>query len=610
MNEQLNKKIHCSICSKLYTNLSGHLKAHKISPSDYRKKHGETSYKRYVIQKINKLFIRRRSRWTIGYWYTNESGDSSWSYRTNDKDNIKEKNHFYDRNLKDVDIAGHLNFKYVIGILPQKGKTHFLCFDIDGKTSTPCEDAKKVTLLLIADLTNYFDKKDIHVVFSGGKGYHIWLIFKKEISIETLLNFAKYITAWNNNNTEVNIEFRPESNNGKTIKLPLGKHLDTLNFCPFVDTTTLEPVPNSYEYLMSIQETSLIDFSQFIIPSQNNTEFIPSKISHKIPATYDSVNEIYQNGLPNLGMRNEATYLIAILLKDKYNYTQDEAIQRLADWTQGEYNANRTKDDAEKSKYDIISTVKNVYKNDHKLLDSIELTPFEKSLIPLASFHLPKKTFREKEYAKRLETCYYHILKLGKMWNKKGYFFISKKYLCLQMNCDKSTINRYIKKLTSNSLLFEAVKGLDKKKYYEKLKEAAAPHMHIKTFNEFFINQPKPNKGYNSLFYLPIFDKPKKQKEYIRCLEISPSLKTMNAIRLFNCAKFIVSSYRMHDTFFFHNIIFKEKTTKKILQEYRRYRKIALNILTANKNEEFVFFKKLVLITTHALQSTQTNPFE
>ena len=83
MNQQLEKKILCSICNKSFKNLGQHLRAHKISSDEYRRRYGETSYQRMIINKINKLFVSERSKWVCGY-YINKGDQLTGGYRTYD----------------------------------------------------------------------------------------------------------------------------------------------------------------------------------------------------------------------------------------------------------------------------------------------------------------------------------------------------------------------------------------------------------------------------------------------------------------------------------------------------------------------------------------------
>lgn len=527
MNNQLKRKIHCSICNKPYFNLANHIKTHRITVNEYREKFGETSYKRIIIQKINRLFITTRHKWISGYSYL-ENGDLKTSYRTNKKDRAGENTHLNDRYLNDTDISRHLDFKHVVGIFPPPKFTSFFCFDIDGKEGEkPYELAKSITLDVIDELKHYFNEKDIHVVFSGNKGYHVWLFFNRTIETKDVLAFAKMIASFNAGNIEVEIEFRPESNDGKAIKLPLGKHIKTGSFCGFVDKKTLEPVKNSYEYLMSIEKSTPIYFKMFIseekvikkerkvLGEKRNSEQLDYNFSD-----YDSeyIDNIYKNGLPHQGTRNHYMFPITILLKDKYKLTLDQAIEELIVFTDCEYQAERTKDDAKKSKSSIEKTVANVYSKDLHLLSDQKLNNFEESLISLSTIYLSKNNKREREYSERIEECFREVLKLGKTWHINGFFFISTPYLAHRLGCDERTIQRYLKHLSKTFLIFRAIEGVNNHLLYEEMKKAAEPYCkQVPEFKVWFDKQNKPAKGYNSLYFCP-FIIPNKRGEYRQTL--------------------------------------------------------------------------------------------
>ena len=499
----------------MFKNLGTHLKAHKISSINYKKKYGEISYKNEIINKMKDLFIIKRSKWLMGYRFFNENNEFEGRYRTNDSTkSILNKTKFLDRPLTDKDISKHLELKHIIGTYFPKGFTRIFCFDVDGKgTSEPYKLAQPIVLDIIGELKKYIAEDNIHVVFSGNKGYHIWLFFDELVKISEILNFAQEITKWNVGNVEVGIDLRPESNDGKAVKLPLGKHINTGEFCPFVDKNTFQPVEDSYEYLLKITKIKPIDFKPFarkekiaIEKSKNNKNSLGKSSnlyeSYELEASF--VDSIYKNGLPGFGHRHHYTFLLAMHLKDAYIMDKDSVINVLMEWTENEFKAGRTQDNAQKSSADIISTVENVFTKNLSLHSSRELNEFEKSIISIATSHLPKNTIRQKLYAEKLQRCFEVILRIAKSGNINGFFFLSKPLLAKEIGCDKRTITRYLDKLLKSLLFFCAVKGASYEDFYDEMVEAAALYSENKNFFEWFQGLKPPTKGYSSLYYCPV----------------------------------------------------------------------------------------------------------
>ena len=102
--------------------------------------------------------------------------------------------------------------------------------------------------------------EDIHVWYSGCKGYHVDLYFDGLIKEQKLNNF--YYEVLNQMGETIHrIEKRPTS--GLGVKLPLGIHLKTGDFCCYVDNQTLEPL--AIDYFLAIEPLSLSEFQENIL---------------------------------------------------------------------------------------------------------------------------------------------------------------------------------------------------------------------------------------------------------------------------------------------------------------------------------------------------------
>ena len=595
MNKQLEKEIPCSICYKKYKNIANHIRKHEISAEEYRKKYGETTYTRIIIKKINKLFVSERSKWLCGY-YAKKEDQLSGGYRTYDSQKAINGKYAFNDKLNDSHISRHLRFEHLVGVFFPKGHTSMFCFDVDvqgeGNSYTL---AQPIVSNIVNELAKYFSTKDIHVVFSGQKGYHIWLFFSCAVRTWEILSFAQSITKWNKGNCDVNIEFRPESDDSRSIKLPLGQHVKTRKFCCFVDKETFKPVENSYEYLMTIQQIIPIDFFKFVDKDQPRNRVVDYTYHPKqnLEFNEEQIDKVYKMGLPRLGTRNYYTFFIAILLKEKYGLSQDEAVSELMNWTENEFQNYRTKDNAVQSQGDILGTVKNVYEKGYLLFGSIKLTAFEESIIPFITIKSKKITQRDQELCQRKEECFRQILILGKFWNRRGFFFISKPYLAKKLGCSERTITTYLEEFSRSCLIFRPVLGKNKKEFYEEMCAAAEPYMKIPVFKEWFENQQQPKEGYNSLYYFPFFSN-KLKKEYNNILDIS-DLNYQN-LALFGAAKCWIACGDGEDVLFKYNMIIEGKRRADLseLKEFIKQRKNIRNKRGCQAKDEYETFTEVI----------------
>lgn len=160
-------------------------------------------------------------------------------------------------------IKEHLQRKKTYGVLldSKTGLTKFMTFDVD--IANNLSEALIVTRDLYKLLTNYYglNKKDVHISFSGSKGYHVDLFFNEVVDYKSLLPFYEEVLQVLNE-TKQRIEFRPS---GAGVKLPLSINQKTGNYCYFVDPDTFRPVEDSIKYLLSIEQMDYQDFKEFIL---------------------------------------------------------------------------------------------------------------------------------------------------------------------------------------------------------------------------------------------------------------------------------------------------------------------------------------------------------
>ena len=154
--------------------------------------------------------------------------------------------------LNDFNIKDHLMHKRTYGIYVNK-VTKFVAFDIDGCTLS---NAGHIKHLLINCLTNLgFEREYIFTVFSGSKGYHVYLFFEEpyHVNIVNIMQSAiinKLEASFKISKGWGHIEIRPTQSLG--IKLPLGINHKSGKTCWFCDKFD-KPI-ESYDVLFHLKK--------------------------------------------------------------------------------------------------------------------------------------------------------------------------------------------------------------------------------------------------------------------------------------------------------------------------------------------------------------------
>lgn len=160
-------------------------------------------------------------------------------------------------------LQHHLLRNRTYGVLldNKTGLTKFMSFDVDIENK-PTE-ALLVTKNLYELLTDYFGlpKEDVHISFSGNKGYHVDLFFDEMVDYRSLLPFYNEVLH-KLNETKQRIEFRPS---GAGIKLPLGINQKTGKYCHFVDPISFKPMKDSIKYFLTIKQMDFREFKELVL---------------------------------------------------------------------------------------------------------------------------------------------------------------------------------------------------------------------------------------------------------------------------------------------------------------------------------------------------------
>ncbi|MGY4690304.1 TOTE conflict system archaeo-eukaryotic primase domain-containing protein [Salibacterium sp. K-3] len=153
--------------------------------------------------------------------------------------------------LNDAALYRHFTGESPLAVFAHGTHARYFGFDVDSG-----EQAEAHARQLIATLqAEGIVAADIHVSYSGGKGYHIELFTRKHLTFADWTLIGRYIRDQAGLTGEA-IEFRPTATNGQAWKLPLTFHPKTGNFAGFVDRDTFEvySVPASHDYLHAIEQ--------------------------------------------------------------------------------------------------------------------------------------------------------------------------------------------------------------------------------------------------------------------------------------------------------------------------------------------------------------------
>lgn len=279
-----------------------------------------------LIRKFNKLYIQTRSKYLIQF----PNGKYvTLTYAPNNKVT----------KFNDSMITSHLEGKFTYGMFSGSYFSKFITFDVD------CEDealSRWITLKLAYVLeTEYrISREDIHVSYSGSKGYHVDLFFIKQIKVEDLKAFHRSVLISVGSIPQGQIEFRPTWFQG--VKLPLGIHQKTGNRCWFVDNETLEPLldDDSFEYFLRIEPipSELVASSVMDLTDEQIKEFEYVAASTDITVNAVDMSQALQNAariikdgrLTQSGTRHRTTYMLA-LFGNTQGWEREETVQIIMD---------------------------------------------------------------------------------------------------------------------------------------------------------------------------------------------------------------------------------------------------------------------------------------
>ena len=402
-----------------------------------------------TIAKFNELYVSTRRKYII---------QTALGYSTLNKDKSPTvwalNDHMLTRHLEGVNTYGVFNANTV---------NKFITFDVDFADNH--DMARWATYKIIDALENEFhiSRKDIHVSFSGNKGYHVDLFFDKAIKLTDAKSFYHAVLAAADLESN-NVEFRPTFT--QAVKIPLGIHKKTNSRCWFVDNVTLEPI-ESFDYLTEVEpmDHSIILDALIEITPEQLAEFDKVRERTNVEITvvtesqaFTKVTAILTAGqLIRSNTRHETTVLLAAFCNSQ-GYEEDDAIELIL----GILHATPIDYFSEGSKPEMWAgetrrIVKLAFDNDYKLGNADRPVTIYKSEILAV---LSVGTFRQKQLA-------YAMLVTSKRYGETFYLTMTTAMRMIGTKA-RDTVNRAIKKLVEVGFIEYARKGeLDKAKSRE-----------------------------------------------------------------------------------------------------------------------------------------------
>jgi hypothetical protein len=408
-----------------------------------------------IVQKINELYVMARKKYLVQF---------PNRYVTLDQNNKTSKKFVV---FNDSMLVTHLKGDGITyGIFNGGYENKFITFDVD------CNDvatSRWATLKLIDVLIESFNirRQDIHVSFSGSKGYHVDLFFDKNVKTDELQRFYASVIAEVGSIPDGQIEFRPSWSQG--VKLPLGVHQKTGARCWFVDNQTLEPFEN-FDYLLEIEpmDTEFIADAKFDEVAEFNevaeaTDITINTADYSV-GLQKAVRLLGAGRLIESNTRHDATFVLARLFYSQ-GFDPNEAvgaIMQVLNATPRDYfSADSTPEYWNKETERLVNLV---YERGYSFgNDDQSVTLYKSEILAI----LQCGTFRTKQVL-------YAMLVMSKRYGNPFYFTINSLMKVLGTN-SRDTVQKGIERLEKGGYI-EYVRRAE----VDKGKSREAGHTHYK----------------------------------------------------------------------------------------------------------------------------------
>lgn len=171
-------------------------------------------------------------------------------------------------------------------------KARFLCFDLDNG-----DQAEARRLLAACKRMGLNAALEV----SGGKGYHVWVVFDILEPGDQVKRLAEYIAAEVGFTGEVFPKQAVATKTGNLVKLPYGKHQKTGNWSRFIGPPPLPALNSHARFEKAVEKLPAVQTKQ--------VTSVPSGLG-----TYPCM-ESFQTDPPGEGERNNCLYHYAFMLR-------------------------------------------------------------------------------------------------------------------------------------------------------------------------------------------------------------------------------------------------------------------------------------------------------
>ncbi|MFC5401488.1 TOTE conflict system archaeo-eukaryotic primase domain-containing protein [Cohnella soli] len=396
-----------------------------------------------VKNKLHELYFIQRSHYLIQY--------KNYGYITYKQGKARRGEKV--RGLQDYQMTCHLEGKYTVGTF-SKYTTKFITFDVDFPSNK--ETAKWITYKVSHSLNSLGIEH--HISFSGSKGWHIEVFFKDLIRIDHAKMFYNHIldvSEIRQYQDEGNkVEFRPTDKQG--VKIPLGAHQDTGNYCGFCNVSDGLRVlgkDESEAYLLKINridsqrvldiigtEKDSIDKKALMQTEEAIGQYKPLPIYEQSEKySIDYIKDAYINGLKVQGSRHSITFRICLYLK-YHGLEADQSKAELYEWMEKQ-NPETYTTKLEDCFKDIDNIVRDVYEKDMGLAVSKRDLTVTYEEIKWIIDKCPEKNQKLIVYAMLIHS--------KRFATKIGVFYMKFKHIEEATGLDDNTVQRQVNKLIS-----------------------------------------------------------------------------------------------------------------------------------------------------------------
>ena len=294
-------------------------------------------YEKYDIKHFNSLFNSRKDVFALRWEKAEKSGYfPAYQYdpyyyklhkiKGGTFQNYNEKSYFP---LTDEQIIKHLNGDQFIGIYPlfNDNTSCFIVADFDDDNWV-----NECRIFLETCKNN-----GIHAYLErsrSGNGGHVWIFFeqaypafKSRKIIKVMLEETGLFSLFDKSSSFDRLFPNQDTLSGKglgnLIALPLNKHALEKGNCCFIDSETLKPFIDQFEFLKTIRKVSVSELDKLFLKYSNLTEILPIKNNIKISISEKLIVKLSNNIHIN---RNAIPLQLINYLKKELNFVNSEFI--------------------------------------------------------------------------------------------------------------------------------------------------------------------------------------------------------------------------------------------------------------------------------------------